>query len=161
MYKFLDFLDRSSRVIGAILGVASLIMLFFPAVTVADTQTTYSGLQVVFGYKDGETILKFSFLNLLTYLLIVVGIVFLIFNFINSTNYFLALYSAIAFIVAGILFFFTISFTMPEVAVMRETFSLGIGATLGGIFALIAGGAYLINALTIFMAMVLPIFLHR
>ena len=161
MYKFLDFLDRSSRVIGAILGVASLIMLFFPAVTVADTQTTYSGLQVVFGYKDGETILKFSFLNLLTYLLIVVGIVFLIFNFINSTNYFLALYSAIAFIVAGILFFCTISFTMPEVAVMRETFSLGIGATLGGIFALIAGGAYLINALTIFMAMVLPIFLHR
>lgn len=158
MYNFLDFLDRSARAIGIIFGVVSLIMLFLPAINVGDTQTTYSGLQVIFGYKNGETILKFSFLNLLPYLLIIVGIVFLILYSINSTNYFLALCSAIAFIVAGILFFCTISFTIPVVEVMKESFSLGIGAILGGIFSLIVGVAYLINASIIFIIMVLGIF---
>ena len=160
MTKFLNFLEKSSKIIGIIFGIATLIMLFLPAIKVGDTQTTYSGLQVVFGYKDGETIIKFSFWNLLTYLLIVVGIVFLVLDLIDDSNYFLALNSAVAFIAAGILFFFTISFTMPAVEVMRETFSLGIGAILGGIFALIAGVAYLIKGSIIFIGIILAIFFH-
>ncbi len=64
--------------ISAALGIVALVMIFLPAIGVKDTETTYTGLQIVFGYKGttGVTIFEFSFMNLLTYLLVIAGVVF-------------------------------------------------------------------------------------
>ena len=73
---------RSSAglVLGAVAilaGIAAAAMLFLPAVAVKDSETTYTGLQIAFGYSEklpviGEVeIFKFSFMNLLTYILAV------------------------------------------------------------------------------------------
>ena len=62
-------------------------MMFLPAVGIKDTDTTYTGMQVAFGYTEvtklpiigteiKATIFNFSFMNMLTYILALVGVVF-------------------------------------------------------------------------------------
>ena len=143
--------------IALLLSIASLIMLFLPAIKVIDTDTAYTGLQVVFGYEEvtkvlGSTIttpiLDFSFMNLLTYILVIAGAVLLIVNILGKGNSLTDLISIVVLIVAGILFFLTVNFTMPHldeltskittIEEVRENYELGIGAILGGIFSILA-----------------------
>lgn len=143
--------------IALLLSIASLIMLFLPAINVINSETTFKGSQVVFGYEEvtkvlGSTIttsiLDFSFMNLLTYILVVVGTVLLIVNILGKGNDLTDLISIVALLVAGILFFLTVNFTMPyldelaskitTIEEVRENYELGIGAILGGIFSILA-----------------------
>ena len=73
--------------VAALLGLAAICMMFLPAVGIKDTDTTYTGMQVAFGYTEvtkvpiigteiKATIFNFSFMNMLTYILALVGVVF-------------------------------------------------------------------------------------
>ena len=66
---------------SALLAVVAICMMFVPAATVNDTNMTYTGLQLTFGYSEDTllgtvTVLNFSFLNFLPYLLALAGIAF-------------------------------------------------------------------------------------
>lgn len=55
---------------SALLAVVAICMMFVPAATVNDTNMTYTGLQLTFGYSEDTllgtvTVLNFSFLNFL------------------------------------------------------------------------------------------------
>ena len=59
--------------VAAVLGLVAVVMLFLPAIGIKDTDTTYTGLQITFGYQESllgfeYTVFDFSFMNLLTYI---------------------------------------------------------------------------------------------
>lgn len=133
--------------VAAVLGVIAVISLFLPAIAIKDADTTYSGLQVVFGYTKktelfGSTvsteILKFSFMNLLTFILAIVGVVFTVLGYLGKGSKFATLIATAAYLVAGIFFLLTISFTIPAVdenlvEKTKEFYSLGAGAIIGAV----------------------------
>ena len=152
--------------IALLFGIASIFMILLPAIKVIDNDTAYTGLQVVFGHDEkketlfGSTIttpiLEFSFMNLLAYILVIVGVITLILNLIGKANGLLSLISIIALVGAGVLFFLTANFTMPVVGdissflgatveEIRTYYQLGIGAILGGIFSILAGVSQLVK----------------
>ena len=141
-----------------VFAIAALCMIFLPAIGVKDSDTSYSGLNAVFGYSTKTNLLvstvetqvfSFSFLNLLTYLLVLIAVVLLILKLAFKKQAKLVnLLSIILLIVAGVFFFLVVQFS-----VVAEGFSklyaafgsdpkagltLGIGAILGGVFALVS-----------------------
>ena len=61
---------------------------------------------MTFGYSDRSAeIFLFSFANLLTYLLVVAGIVFTVLSFIGKLGKIVGIIAAVCFIVAGVFFF--------------------------------------------------------
>ena len=146
---------KLAPLLAAALGVIALLMLFLPAV-IAD-ETSYNGLKVVFGYTE-ETkaivstiktvILKFSFMNLLTYLLVICGIVLSILNKDGKNKLFFLIATA-CFIIAAILFLCTVSLTVinPDWVKLigyighdiKETWKLGAGAIIAAITSILAG----------------------
>lgn len=137
---------------AAIFGVLALIMLFLPAIVVGDE--SYNGLKVVFGYTEkaevfGSTIetkiLKFSFMNLLPYLLVIGGIVLNVLNRKNGSKLF-ALIATACFIVATVFFFCTIGSTVLAgdmndkiVEAIKDEWKLGVGSILAAICSILAG----------------------
>ncbi len=107
----------------AALAVVALIMLFVPAVEYA--KESFNGLKVVFGYTKKtdlvvstlETeIFKFSFLNLLTYLLVIATAVLAVLAQLKKSNLFL-LISIVCAIIAGVFFLLTKNFVvLPDEA---------------------------------------------
>lgn len=134
--------------------VAIIVGLCAPAVSYTveafgkSSTTTYSGAQVTFGYTaktdtvvgtlSGE-IWKFSFMNLLTYILAVVGIVFAVLAFLGKLGKISGIVAAACLLVAGVFFFLAVAFTVPasEKATM-EGWKLGAGAIVGGILAILS-----------------------
>lgn len=145
---------------AAALGLIAIIMLFVPSVVAGET--LFNGFQVAFGYAEtsefmgstiSTTILEFSFMNLLPYLLVLAGIVLLLLNAKKANNLF-ALIAAACLIAAGVLFFFAVSFTMVNAdwagvagaigANLKEGWTLGAGAIIAAICALLGGVAALV-----------------
>lgn len=135
--------------VAALMGLVGFIMLFLPAVASKNTDATFTGLEVVFGCK--ETILKkevtylnFSFMNLLTYLLVIAGLVASVLNVAGKKpNKLLSFVATACFAVAAALFFCTVNFlSFNEDASglvaflggdIKETCELAAGAIVGGI----------------------------
>lgn len=154
---------------GIAYAVVAICMIFLAAVSykVGNEVTTYSGLQVVFGYKATETvlgskvsveILDFSFMNLLPYILLIVGLVLAVMNLLGKGNKLMTIIACACFVIAGILLLLTVSLCVPHVnevlgnnvpVLDKEKMSLGIGAILGGIFAILAGVAQVPKLLNI------------
>ena len=130
---------------GIILGAIAVIMMFLPAIGIKDSETTYTGLQLAFGYKTTKEILgstvttvhfDFSFMNLLTYLLLIGGGRFASFIAMGLT------------LVAGIFFFLTISFCIPNADLsdlyvafggnLKDNFVLAAGSIIGGITSILS-----------------------
>lgn len=93
--------------ISAALGIVALVMIFLPAIGVKDTEKTYTGLQIVFGYKtkiviSEVTVFEFSFMNLLTYLLVIAGVIFTVLGLLGKGSKFATFIAAICFLVGGI-----------------------------------------------------------
>ena len=121
------------------------------------TTTTYSGAQIAFGYTakaetsfgtlSGE-VWKFSFMNLLTYIFALIGIVFAVLAFFGILNKISSFIAAACFLVAGVFFFCSVPFTIPaaEKATM-EGWKLGAGAIVGGIFAILSAACCVVKAL--------------
>lgn len=139
--------------ISAALGIVALVMIFLPAIGVKDTETTYTGLQIVFGYKEKPfmsevTVFEFSFMNLLTYLLVIAGVVFTVLGLLGKGSKFATFIAAICFLVGGIFFFFQLQFCIPNTTVsnvtslfggnIKEIGSLGAGSIIGGICSILA-----------------------
>ncbi len=161
MYKKIE---RFIPVIAAALGVIAIIMFFLPAVVIPATKmgsvtigedTVYNGWQTMFGFfekaDNGDKIehLAFSFMNLLTLILVAAGIVLCVLSFLGKGNKFFALIAIACFIVAGVFFFLTLVFTQAGAAYtlngnlaqekVKEAWKLGAGPIVGGILSILAG----------------------
>ena len=139
--------------VAAVLGLAAVVMLFLPAIGIKDTDTTYTGLQITFGYKDSVlgleyTVFDFSFMNLLTYILAVVGIVFSVLSAMGKGSKFAAFIAVAAFAVSGVFFFLSVSYTLPNEDAskiisfvggdIKDALTLAYGAIIGGVASLLA-----------------------
>lgn len=153
---------KKSWVVAAVLsGVFAVLMIFCPAVVfdfafeeLVDIEMegfdmfNVNGLKAVFGWEievDGEEveILKFSFLQCLTYALPLIGVAALCYS-VKSNNK-VAMYVAIGcFLASALLFFHSVGTLQWESkAKKREVedvvdFSLGAGAIIGGVSCLLA-----------------------
>ena len=146
---------------AAVLGVIAIIMLALPAIAnKVSTDTVYSGWDVAFGLTEKATvggatisreIFKFSFMNVLTYLLVIAGIACTVLNYLGKGGKYMNLIATVTFLLAGIFFFLVIPFSMPnvggeatieEIAELKEEFfKLGAGAIIGGICSILAAVA--------------------
>lgn len=138
-------------VVALLLGVASVCMLFVPSVKWGDT--TFTGLQTAFGYeKEIDAIVttlktryfEFSFMNLLTFVLALVGTIISLLNCLsNKPSKVFGFVGAVAFIVSAVFFFLAPQFAIPVVlgqnAKGSVELTLAIGSILGGVFSGIAG----------------------
>lgn len=137
--------------LGLLLGVAAICMMFVGGVTWGNT--TYTGLQTAFGYTQETNlvlttakteIFAFSFMNLLTYILALVGVVMCLLNVLaHKSNSLFAFIGAASFIVSAVFFFLAPQFSIPMLlgsSVQGSVeLALGIGSILGGVFSGIAG----------------------
>lgn len=139
--------------VAAVLGLVAVVMLFLPAIGIKDTDTTYTGLQITFGYKESllgfeYTVFDFSFMNLLTYILAVVGIVFSVLSAMGKGSKFAAFIAVAAFAVSGVFFFLSVSYTLPNEDAskiisfvggdIKDALTLAYGAIIGGVASLLA-----------------------
>ena len=141
--------------LATLLGLVAVIMLFVPVLGVKDVDTTYTGLKVVFGYKEkvaiiGDvTVFNFSFMNLLTYILALAGTVLSLLNLLaKKPNKLFSLLAMVAFVVSAVFFFCTVSFTSVNEDAskifdlfggdIKELFKLGVGAIVGGVLSILA-----------------------
>ena len=144
---------------SVLLGIVAVVMMFLPAIAIKDSETSYTGLQLAFGYSKtvegwGDSIITtayagFSFMNLLTYILAIVGIVFTVLGAMGKGGKFATFISAVAFIASGVFFFLQGSFCVPLEGMeglvgllggnIKDYFVIGAGAIIGGITSILAG----------------------
>ncbi len=142
------------------LAVIALIMIFLPAI--GANGETVNGLKIVFGYKESvgsgslsisTEFYKFSFLNLLTYILVLATAACAAIALVKKNKTFLLVAAATA-LVAGVFFLLTKNFVVLPIDndvlydVLYESFrkntDLGVGPIIGAIcmfLAAIASGA--------------------
>lgn len=134
---------------AAVAAVIALIMIFLPAIVVEEE--TYSGLKVIFGYTEKQSgmgltleveLFAFSFMNLLTYLLVIAGGVCGVLAFMKSDKPIFAWIAAACLALAGIFFFCSVGFTvlskdLVDLGATKENFKLGAGAVIGGIVSIL------------------------
>lgn len=153
MAKRKSSLGKPLAFVAAVLGLVAVVMLFLPAIGIKDTDTTYTGLQITFGYKESllgfeYTVFDFSFMNLLTYILAVVGIVFSVLSAMGKGSKFAAFIAAAAFAISGVFFFLSVSYTLPNEDAskiisfvggdIKDALTLAYGAIIGGVASLLA-----------------------
>lgn len=133
---------------AAVLGVIAIIMLALPAcVSIRSADATISCWELVFGYTQHSVVwLKFSFMNFLTYALVIAGIICTVLNYLGKGGKYMNLIATGAFLIAGIFFFLTISFASVNTELMKadafkESVKLGVGAIIGGICSILAAVA--------------------
>ena len=158
MYKKIE---KFIPLIAAALGVIAIIMFFLPAITikVGDEVVNYNGWQAIFGFTETKDIpvvgekkfeyLAFSFMNLLTLILLAAGIVLCVLSFLGKGNKFFAFIAIACFIVAAVFFFLTVAFTTAGAVYtldgnlaqekVKEAWKLGAGPIIGGILSILAG----------------------
>lgn len=138
-------------VVALLLGVASVCMLFVPSVKWGGS--TFTGLQTAFGYeKETDAVIatlktrifEFSFMNLLTFILALVGTIISLLNCLsNKPSKVFGFVGAVAFIVSAVFFFLAPQFAVPVLLGQSVKGSveltLAIGSILGGVFTGIAG----------------------
>ena len=129
-------------------------MLFLANVKVKEADTTYTGIQTAFGHKEKVLyneiqIFHFSFLNLLPYILVLVGLVLGLIGGLGKGKALLIIIATLVFFGAGVLFFFVPSFVQFNGDAssiinafggnVKEMFELAYGAIIAGICSLLAG----------------------
>ena len=127
---------KFAPVIAAALGVIAVIMIFLPAIVAG--KNNYSGLKIVFGYMETTLsgklevdLFKFSFMNLLPYLLVLAGAALCVLSFLGKGNKYFV-YAAIAcFALAAIFFFCAIPFTLLADYLQDAADKLGVNAKEG------------------------------
>ncbi len=139
MKKFLKFAPLAM----AGCAVLALIMIFLPQLT-DEGDGSYSGLEIVFGVKEhGYEILKFSFLNLLTYLFVIAMAVVSVLAYMKKDNKLFLLIAIVLAIVSAVFFFLAKAFVQADdltLEMIKEFCDLGVGAIFGGIFSILAAG---------------------
>ena len=135
----------------ALLALVALFLIFAPAVSLdyGLLTGTYKGTEVVFGLEDS---FLFSFMNLLTYLLLLGGIVMYVLKIAGVKSKLFDFLGAALLIAAGVLFFLTITFIVPANTLTETVLKNGenhllAGSIVSGILCLLAGGCGLCYAL--------------
>lgn len=139
-----------------LLGIVAIIMLAAPAITYTveafgqKSTLTYTMAQITFGYEKGG--FAFSFMNFLSFLLVVAGIVLAALTALKG-NKLTAIIAAVCFLAAGVLFFCCkqlivfdtgdLTGELKDFALMStkeliKDFKLGIGAILTGILSILS-----------------------
>lgn len=162
-------LNKLISLVGALLAIVAVVMVFLPQIAAVNGDTTFNGIAIAFGKKlssvDGgsffksSTTINFSFLNLLAYVLVVLGLVINVLQLVGiAKGKLMSLIAALALVAGGILFFFALKFSSVTTsgAVLgiggeatskfsdfntdsAKVWQLGYGAITGGITAIVAG----------------------
>lgn len=131
-------LNKIITLAAAALGLIAFIMFFLPAIAIKDSESTYSGFQVIFGCKEtmssvlgSATVVyfQFSFMNLLTLVFLLAGIACMVLSIMGKEFKNLSLFAMIAFALAGLFFFLTVVFCVPGEEI--ESLVNGLGSLLG------------------------------
>lgn len=152
-----------------LLALASIGFMFAPAIVYGsgDDPTTYTLFQAMFGYNETITIVgnitanvkyfDFSFMNLLTLILLAAGIIFSVLKILSGKNAKLfTLITTACFIVAGVFLFMVVPYAiastndvtigginLAKYSLSKDKMTLGWGAIVSAICALIAGACKL------------------
>lgn len=143
---------------AVLLALVAFFLMFAPAA--GNNDSYFTGAQMAFGYsktvevlgnKVTTSILNFSFLNFLPYLLILIGIVFSGLAVFGKLGKISPIIAAVCYLAAGVLFFCVVPFCSPYVdkkgigAVndeyikqFKEALSLGAGAIVAGILGILS-----------------------
>lgn len=151
-------LGKILNLVAIAFGVVAIAMIFVTSMNIngsvfgLEGTTSFTGLDVVFGMSEGDvTFIEFSFLNLLPYVLLVVAVILLILSLLGVVKKNLVNYvAALLMIVAGVLFFLTVNFTilneafqsaidLVNIAKELVTKTLGVGAIVAGIASILGG----------------------
>lgn len=159
---------------SALLALVAVIMIFLPQIVGAseNSDVAYNGLAIAFGkelsgvdlgFLSGSSVINFSFMNLLCYVLVLGGLVLEVLQLANiGKGKFLSFIASLALIAGGILFFFALDFStisssgsIGSLSGSTEAYTfasqnsenlklweLGIGAIVGGISAIVSGVCY-------------------
>ena len=155
---------------AALFGIVAIVMMFVTSMKIDNTQLTFTGAQLTFGYSNVEAafggtvttpLLKFSFMNLLTYLLVIAGIVLVVLAFLDKGGKYIPFIAAACFLLAGIFFFLQAKFSMPtdelvgiikaanlqfgEGFNVKSCMHIGAGAIVAGILSILSAGASLVK----------------
>lgn len=142
-------------IVATVLGLISIFLIFAPAVTISAGKYSigdFSGVDAIFGYKIGDySVLGFSFMNFLTYLILILaealGSIYVLARFniikgLESKFKVVSIILAVFFLVIGIFMFLTVQFLSIS---GKDGLGLGAGAITGGIICLLASVAYVAN----------------
>ncbi len=142
--------------IAVLLGIVAIVMMFVPSIGIKDFDTTFKGMEATFGYQGTVpfvgtkyTVLEFSIMNLISYILVAGGIVFTILGAMGKGSKFAGFIAAGAFVVAGVFFFLMPQFTVFNSGAtnLNDNFTLGAGAIVSAVCSLLAGAAQLYRIL--------------
>lgn len=151
---------------AVLLGLVAIAMIFVPTIGVKDSDTTYTGMQLAFGYSVTKSVaglsatltyFEFSFMSLLTYILALAGTVVALMGLIKNSfaSGLFRIIAAACFIVSGVFFFMAVNFCVPGKDIsslvslvggnIKNSLILAVGAYIGGITAIIAGVCELLS----------------
>lgn len=137
-------------------AIVAICMIFAPCVTIESLDSSYTGSQLMFGYKEtgaiSEAVVLNASANIVTFVLMIVGVVAVILSaLMKKQGKLLALVAAVALVVAGVFWFLVIQFSAPNagsltgeaadefIEARKSLYTLGAGAIVGGIFSILAG----------------------
>lgn len=134
-----------------VLAVLALVLLFAPVLKIElyGVNFDWNGYEVFFGTGKvaGEKAFDVSVCGIITIVLLVVAIVAAVLKFVlKGKNLILNIVLLVSAVVAGILLFMTCTpvmtnFNGVKFNDIKDYLDLGVGAILGGIFAVLAGAA--------------------
>lgn len=166
MAKKKNSVSKYTSLLAILLAIASACMIFCTAIVykVSDSADpiNFTGMQVTFGYTanalEGITssikaeinYFAFSFMNLLPYILLLVGIVFAVLKVVGGKNNskMFSFVAAACFIAGGVLMFCVVPFSaLGTNEILGKAFStldkqymsLGVGAIVGGVLGILGG----------------------
>ena len=137
----MDKLKKYLPLVAVILAVVAVAMMFLPAF---EGNSEIKGFNAVFGYSlMGFKLLDFSFMNLIPYVLLIVGIACAGMVSKKEDNFVISIVAAVCMLVAGIFFFMTPNFCNPAV----EGAKLGTGLMLSAICSIAGAVCVVIPAI--------------
>ncbi len=136
---------------AAVLGLIAVLMIFATGMKDKIVGTsTFTYLEMTFGKKQGEMdMIKFSFMNLLPFILAIGAIVMSILNLLGKGGKFGGYIAAALFIVAAVFFFLAIQLTVianaPDGYKLSDFFQLGAAPIVAGVFSILAAIASVVS----------------
>jgi hypothetical protein len=142
------YLDKIVAIAAIVLAIVSLCMIFAPAAVCTDLDSSFTGANLIFGYSKTEKVLVttttvdyFSFsANFITFILLIVGIVALVLALLGIFKKITVIVAFATLLVAGIFYFLMLQLCVPSdvTKLVFDQYSLGAGAIVGGIFAILS-----------------------
>ena len=130
---------------ATILALVAVIMMFVTNINIVgkiseEVHYACNGMQVTFGFKDGNLeVYSFSILNLITYLLLIAGLVLTLLKLLNVLKSKMVDFVIICLLlVSGIFFFLMPNFAVCPYASSLVVLKLGVGAIIAGVLALVS-----------------------